>query len=414
MSTTLSKTTIETVKATIPFLQENGQALTQHFYKRMFAGNPEVKEFFNQANQKTGNQQQALGAAICAFAQNIETPENLAEAVSRISNKHVSLGIKPEHYPIVGEHLLGSIDDLLNPAPKEVLDAWAEAYGFLAGVLSGTEKSIYDNQQAAGWEGFTDMTVFKRVQESDTITSFYLKRADGEPLPKFKPGQYLTIRVPLLEENAKASACPFSGNSTATTMRNYSLSGSPDWDHYRISVKRETARADNTPHGYASTFLHEQVQQGGTIEVAPACGDFFLCEHTAETPVLFLSGGVGLTPVLSMLHATNSKDITFIHGAMNGKMHALADEVRELSEKNPAINTHFRYSHPTEEDKGNYHSEGFFDETFLSEFLTSETEVYFCGPKPMMIQVYKALKAFKHPVEQIHFEFFGPHNELEG
>lgn len=414
MSTTLSNTTIETVKATIPFLQENGAALTQHFYKRMFAGNPEVKEFFNQANQKTGNQQQALGAAICAFAQNIETPENLAAAVSRISNKHASLGIKPEHYPIVGEHLLGSIDDLLNPAPKEILDAWAEAYGFLTGVLTGAEKSIYDSHHSAGWEGFTELTVLKRVDESDAITSFYLKRADGQPLPTFKPGQYLTVRVPLLEENESASACPFTGNTQATTMRNYSLSGSPEWDHYRISVKRESSRADGTPHGYASTFLHEQIQQGDSIEVAPPCGDFFLGVHSAETPVLFLSGGVGLTPVLSMLHAANSKNITFIHGALNGKMHAFADEVRELEANNASINTHFRYSHPTAEDKGKFHSEGFFDETFLSEFLTSETEVYFCGPKPMMVQVYKALKALNHPTEKIHFEFFGPHDELEG
>lgn len=419
MSTTLSTDTIETVKATIPFLQQNGLALTEHFYKRLFKGNPEVKEFFNQTNQGLGSQQQALGAAICAFAQNIETPENLASAIQLISNKHVSLGIQPEHYPIVGEHLLGSINDLLDPAPPEIIAAWGEAYGFLADTLINAEKDLYTHQaeQLGGWNGFQELEVFKREQESQWITSFYLRAKNGMPLPRFKSGQYITVRVPTNETKPEAAGCPFTGAATKqTTMRNYSLSGSPEWDYYRISVKREIPRHADTPEGFVSSYLHTQIKVGDSLEIAPACGDFFLQEHGAETPILLLSGGVGITPLLSMLHTAEQNPVTFLHGAINGENHAFRKEVLRLESEKENITAHFRYSAPSEEDINNqhHHSAGLFSDEFLQEFVTSNTQIYFCGPKPMMQHVYKALKSIGHPAEKIHFEFFGPRDELEG
>jgi nitric oxide dioxygenase len=412
MSHPLSTETIETVKATIPFLHENGVKLTEHFYKRMFAGNPEVKEYFNSSNQVAGTQQRALGGAICAFAQNIETPENLAAAVSKISSKHASLGIKPEHYPIVGEHLLGSIDDLLDPAPPEILKAWGEAYGFLADVLIGAEESIYTEQkeQVHGWNGFKSLEIFRREHESESITSFYLRPADGSALPSFKSGQYLTVRVPTPENGGSDSTQPH------TTMRNYSLSGSPDWDHYRISVKREVPRHADTPEGYVSSHLHTKLGVGDLLEVAPPCGDFFLQEHPSETPILLLSGGVGLTPLLSMLHSVNGNSVNFVHGAINGKQHALREEVEALVLQKANTTAHFRYSAPSPEDEQSqhHHSSGLFDETFLADFITPDTEIYFCGPKPMMQHIYQVLRALKHPPEKTHYEFFGPQEDLEG
>ncbi len=409
MSHHLSQSTIETVKATIPFLQQNGEALTRHFYQRLFEGNPEVKAFFNVSNQESGTQQRALGGAICAFAQNIETPEVLAAAVSRIANKHASLGIKPEHYPIVGEHLLGSIDDLLNPAPPEILEAWGQAYGFLAEVMIGAEDEIYTEQETkvGGWAGFRFLEVVRREQESQWITSFYLKPTDGKPLPPFQPGQYLTVRVPT----------PFSNTpgEPATTLRNYSLSGSPDWDCYRISVKREVPHHADTPEGYVSSHLHTKVSVGDSLEIGPPCGDFFLQEHDPETPILLLSGGVGITPLMSMLHQIDQNPVTFLHGAISGENHALRGEVEELVSQRSHTKAHFRYSTPTEQDQQeqHHHSEGYFTPEFLQDFITPQTEVYFCGPKIMMKHVLAALRKFEHPDDQIHFEFFGPQEELE-
>ena len=181
----LTPETIATVKATIPFLSENALKLTCEFYQRMFRENPEVKEFFNPAHQESGAQQGALAGAVCAFAQNIETPENLAEAVSLIAHKHVSLGVQPEHYPIVGKHLLGAIDTLFDPAPPEILEAWGQAYGFLADVLIGAEADLFEQKP---WQGFKPFRIARKAAQSSTITSFYLQSEDGAAVASFLPG----------------------------------------------------------------------------------------------------------------------------------------------------------------------------------------------------------------------------------
>src|SRR6187549_3521091 len=140
----LTEHTISIVKATAPILEQHGETLTRHFYKRMFEKNPEVAPFFNRTNQTQGTQQRALAAAICAYAANIDNLEALGGAVELIAQKHASLQIKAEQYPIVGENLLASIRDVLGEgATDEVIQAWGEAYGFLANILIGREKEIY-------------------------------------------------------------------------------------------------------------------------------------------------------------------------------------------------------------------------------------------------------------------------------
>ena len=140
----LNQETIRVVKSTAPILQEHGETLTKHFYKRMFKHNPEVAPFFNHSNQAEGTQQRALAGAIAAYAANIDNLEVLGGAVELIAQKHASLQIKPEHYPIVGENLLASIKEVLGDgATDEVIDAWGKAYGFLADIMIGREKQIY-------------------------------------------------------------------------------------------------------------------------------------------------------------------------------------------------------------------------------------------------------------------------------
>src|SRR4051812_30344480 len=116
MHPTLSESTIATVKATAPVLQQVGEQLTRHFYERMFRKNPEVAPYFNRAHQSQGAQQKALAAAICAFAANVDNLAVLGGAVELIAQKHASLRIQPEHYPIVGENLLAAISEVLGEA----------------------------------------------------------------------------------------------------------------------------------------------------------------------------------------------------------------------------------------------------------------------------------------------------------
>lgn len=399
----LNPRTIEIVKATAPILEQHGETLTRHFYKRMFSHNPEVAPFFNPSNQAAGSQQKALAAAICAYAANIDNLEVLGGAVELIAQKHASLRILPEHYPIVGSNLLASIREVLGEAATDdIIHAWAEAYGFLADILIGREAQIYAAQEAAknGWVGLKPFMVVRKVRESDVITSLHLKPADGKEVPLFKAGQYITIRLPHPQ--------------TGTTMRNYSLSNAPGEGFFRISVKRE-------PHGLVSNFLHDDLQVGDLVECGPPCGEFFFDPSEKHArPLMLVSAGVGITPTLSIL-ATALRDqperlIRFVHGALNSRVHAFERTVRDLAATHPNLEVHFRYSEATDEDRdgAGHDSEGFIDADLLESLVPDrDADYYFCGPKPFMVGIYHNLLKWGTPPSQVHFEFFGPKQDLE-
>lgn len=148
----LDQATRQLVKATAPVLKTHGVALTRHFYARMFQHNPELKQIFNQGHQQAGSQQQALAMAVAAYAEHIDNPSVLAPVLTLVANKHASLGIRAEHYPVVGRHLLASISEVLGEAADEaLLAAWGAAYGQLADLLIAEEAALY--QQAATQAG---------------------------------------------------------------------------------------------------------------------------------------------------------------------------------------------------------------------------------------------------------------------
>lgn len=140
----LDQKTIEIIKSTVPVLQEKGVEITTHFYKTMFENNPEVKPMFDMGRQASGAQPVALATTVLAAAQNIERLEALLPAVQKIGQRHVEVGVKAEHYPIVGAHLLQAIKDVLGDgATEEVLEAWGKAYGVIADIFISVEKDIY-------------------------------------------------------------------------------------------------------------------------------------------------------------------------------------------------------------------------------------------------------------------------------
>ena len=395
------------VKSTAPILQEHGETLTRHFYQRMFQHNPEVAPFFNPANQTAGKQQRALASAITAYAANIDNLEVLGGAVELIAQKHASLMIKPEHYPIVGANLLASIREVLGAgASDEVIDAWAEAYGFLADILIGREQQIYREsaEKPGGWEGFKPFRVLRKEPESSNITSFYLTAGDGAALPDFRPGQYTTVRV----------ATPDGG----TTMRNYSLSDQPGSPHFRISVKREGGPALNTPDGYVSNWLHDQLQVGMQLELAPPCGEFFLDVTEKHTrPLVFLAAGVGITPIMSMLlaalEAMPDRQILLVHGCLNESVQAFAPALQTLAQKHPNLTVHFRYSDAAPCERTGNASTGLVDAGWIESLVPGrDADYYFCGPQPFMLGIYHQLLQWGLPPAQVHFEFFGPRQAL--
>ncbi|OEH92950.1 NO-inducible flavohemoprotein [Bacillus solimangrovi] len=404
----LSQKTIDIVKSTVPVLEVHGEAITRCFYKLMFTDHPELLNVFNQTNQKVGQQPKALAASVYAAAKHIDNLEAILPVVKQIGHKHRSLEIKPEHYPIVGKYLLLAIKEVLqDAATDEVIEAWGEAYGAIADVFISVEANMYKEATTAvgGWEGFRKFILARKEEESDVITSFYLKPEDGQSISTFAPGQYISIKVNVPGEEY-------------TSIRQYSLSDAPNGDYYRISVKRESAK-EEIPDGVVSTYLHDHVHEGDVVEITAPAGDFTL-DTTKETPVLFISGGIGQTPFIPMLKTVAKEQperkATFIHAAINNHFHALKDEVAEVVASSDNITNYVCYEHPTEADRANqaFDKEGYINTEWLAELITTkETDVYFCGPLPFMKAINQAVKEIGVPTENIHFEFFGPAGELE-
>ncbi|WP_296644085.1 globin domain-containing protein [Romboutsia sp. 13368] len=143
----LNQNTIDIIKSTVPALREHGVEITTTFYNRMFANNPEIKAMFNMDKQESGEQPKALAMAVLAAAQNIDNLEAILPAVKNIAKAHVNTNVKPEHYPIIGENLLGAIKEVLkDAATEEIINAWAEAYKVISDVFIQIEKDMYIDQ----------------------------------------------------------------------------------------------------------------------------------------------------------------------------------------------------------------------------------------------------------------------------
>ncbi|RYF24074.1 MAG: NO-inducible flavohemoprotein [Oxalobacteraceae bacterium] len=397
----LSSTTISIVKATVPALAEHGKAITTAMYTRLFQ-DEHIRLLFNQSNQgESGAQVHALAAALLAYAQNIENLGALAPVVDRIAYKHVGYHILSEHYPFVGNALLGAIKEALGEAASdEVLAAWGEAYWFLADLLKAREVVLRREIMAAegGWDGWRRFVVADKIRESSTITSFVLRPEDGGPVMRHKPGQYLTFRL--------------QPEGRPELKRNYSISSAPNGETYRISVKREEAGQGG------SRFLHDQVEVGGVIAATPPAGDFFL-DDASVRPVILLSGGVGLTPMVSMAEAIARDyphiDAHYIHGTICSETHAMDTHVRALAEGSPRIRVATFYSDPLETDcLGDTHDgEGLISIDWLkANTPLHEADIFLCGPKPFLRAFVSGLALEGVPASRIHYEFFGPADEL--
>ena len=392
----------EIVKATVPALREHGEAITRTFYADMLAAHPELLNLFNPANQRNGGQARSLAASVLAYAEHIDAPERLGRMVERISNKHGSLQVKPEHYPIVGEYLLGAVDKVLGPAATpEVVDAWQAAYGQLAEIMIGREGAV--ERADAAWHGFKPFRVERKIRESEVTTSFHLVPADGTPPADFLAGQYLSVKV---------RPPGFSYDQ----IRQYSVSCAPNGSHYRISVKREDAPpgVPAAPPGLVSGFLHDAVDEGDTLPVHMPLGDFTLAE--GDAPVVLLSGGSGITAVLSMLEhlagpGGGTREVVFLHAARGRAHHAFGDHVRALGRQRPGIRVAVLYEEAGPEDVPGTHHDAVgrvTAETVHHHLPERGAEFYYCGPLGFMAAVESALNQLGVPLARRHSEAFAP------
>lgn len=253
---------------------------------------------------------------------------------------------------------------------------------------------------------FRKFRVIKKTVESKVITSFYLEPTDGNPLWPVKPGQYLTLKVP---------------TATQPIFKTYSVSSDPDeGKFYRITVKRETrpSNAQHLPDGIGSTWLHDMINIGSEIEISAPRGTFVLDKNSTH-PAILLSGGVGITPLLSMLHslAKTKREVYFLHACENSDMHAMRKEVQMIAKKSGArIRIYFIYAKPRKSDIAEklFNVRGFIDKEFLQSILPIDSyDTYMCGPTPFMVAMYRLLQDLGINKNRICYEFFGKANTLE-
>lgn len=383
------------IDASVPVLREHGLAITQVFYKALFAAHPELHNVFNAGNQANGSQQQSLASAVFAYAANIDNQAALAPVISRIVHKHVSLGVKAEHYPIVGHHLLASIKQVLgDAATPELIAAWAEAYGLLAQALIDEEKRLY---KAAGTEpgDLFDMRVVAVDLQSDQIKSFSLVPVAGQ-LPSFQPGQYISVAVHLA--------------NGLRQLRQYSLSDTPDHQHLRISVKREIAGKE-TPAGMVSNWLHDNVEVGSIIPVSKPFGDF-TPDTEGDAPIVLLSAGVGITPMISALNriakVSPGRRVIFAHAARNASHHPHRADIAKAVALMPNLHSVTFYEDDHVDQDSVTCMAGRMQLTKLPSWEVDKAKVYMCGPLPFMQKQWADLVAQGVPAHQLHREVFGP------
>lgn len=241
------------------------------------------------------------------------------------------------------------------------------------------------------WRGFRSFRVSRKTRESENVISLRLEPVDGQPVATALPGQFVVLRL----QPASAPAL----------MRSYSLSGEPNSSCYRLGIKREA-------HGAAGAFIGDELQTGDVVQASAARGDFTL--RPGNTPVVLLSAGIGVTPVLAMLHAlaavASTREVWWLHGARNSHEHPFAKEARGLLDSIPNHHSYICYSSPAPEDRLNldFDAAGRLDARALQTFdLPSNADFNICGPSAFMSDVTAGLAARGVASIQIHTELFG-------
>ncbi|EXK25827.1 hypothetical protein FOXG_15840 [Fusarium oxysporum f. sp. lycopersici 4287] len=402
VSAALTPEQIKVVQSTIPALEKHGVEITTLFYRQLLNKHPELKNIFNTAHQDTGEQPAALAHAVWAYAANIENPDAMKAAISRIGHKHASLGVTPDQYTVVGQGLLSAIKQILGDGVNsKVLDAWEAAYRQLAEYFINFEEGLYQEAMATpgGWKGWRKFFISDKVRESEEIISFHLTPADKGALPSYKPGQFVSIRC-------------FMPELGAYQPRQYSLSDVPNGKYFQISVKREFA-SDIKPAGRVSNVLHDSLPEGSEVDISMPFGDFVL-DINNTAPVVFISGGVGLTPMMAMLKKITEegkpRKVVFIHAARNSRVHAMKDTLIEIVRDHPEV-TRLVYYERVEEDDIlglDYDHEGRVDLAEVKhKVILPEANYYICGPPPFMNSQSKALRDLGVDEKHIHMEVFG-------
>jgi len=305
------------VKATAAVVAAHAEEITSCFYPRMFAAHPELLRVFNQGNQATGEQSRALAASVVAYAVQLIDPDAppFHHVMQRIAFKHVSLGIRPEQYTIVGHHLLAAVGEVLGDAvTPEIANAWNEVYWLFATQLIAEEARLFQQAGVDPARPLRPYLVVRRIEETDDVVSLVLEPADGAELPEIAPGQYVSVFVDLPDGSRQP--------------RQYTVSSTALGTRLQITVRRVKG-TNGAPDGQVSSFLHDQVIVGSILEVSAPAGDFVV--QSSDAPLLLATAGAGITtvlPIVELIARTQpQRKVIVAHADRTAQDHALRDTV---------------------------------------------------------------------------------------
>lgn len=382
------------IRATAGVVAEHAEQITARFYPRMFAERPDLLRVFNQANQATGEQSRALAASVVAYAVHLIDPQapSFDHVMTRIAHKHLSLGIRPEQYAVVGHHLLAAVAEVLGDAvTPQVAEAWAEVYWLFATQLIAEEARLY---QQAGIDPAHPLRVYRvvrRIEETAGVVSLVLSPADGEPLPTIAPGQYVSVFVDLPDGSRQP--------------RQYTVSSTASETRLQITVSRVTGVA-GAPDGRVSSYLHDVVRPGDLLDVSNPAGDFIV--ESSSRPLLLVSAGAGITTVLPIVeHLARTQPqrrVIVAHADRTQHDHALRQTVLHAGRQLDDFTSHVWYE--TVDGDDHQSQQGLMDLSEMS--LPDDVAVFTCGPLPFMRHVRASLLARGVPASEIRYEVFGP------
>ena len=384
----LSASSTPIIEATLPLVGERMPAIARNFYSRMLTAHPELFDgLFSRSNQKNGSQQQALAGSIAAFATHlIANPGTTPEALlSRIAHKHVSLDIRPEQYEVVYKYLFeGIADELSDVITAEIADAWTEVYWLMAHALIKLENGLYAG--LASDKALAPWIVTDKTPAGTESMTFTLVPADGTPVSKSLPGQYVSVSV-MMPDGIRQ-------------VRQYSLSAGTGTD-----VRVFTTKLD--ADGEVSPILHRDVQVGDTLVLSHPCGDVTLAN--GDGALILASAGIGCTPSASILRSlverNSQRAVTVLHAESTSERWAMREQMVDDIDQLDFAALELWLENPVDGADDGAHT-GFMSLDNVE--IPAGATLYLCGPLPFMRVIRNQALNSGVPAANIHYEVFGP------
>ncbi len=388
----------EIVKATLPLVGAHVDEITSVFYRRMFGRHPELlRTLFNRGNQAQGSQQRALAASIATFATHLVNPDlpHPSELLSRIGHKHASLGVTADQYPIVHEHLFAAIVEVLGAetVTAEVAAAWDRVYWIMADTLIALEHTLYRDA------GVDDGDVYRRLRvtaREDDPSGAVLLTVGADGISNLGAAQYVSVGVTLPDG--------------ARQLRQYSLVNAPSATELTFAVKPVEA-SGQSPAGEVSNWIRDCVRVGDLLDVTVPFGD--LPEPRSGAPVVLISAGIGITPMIGILEYLVAHDhqapVQALHADRSEEAHPLRKRHRELVDILPDASLQLWYAAGVDGDDAGTH-EGLMNLDGVE--IADGAEIYLCGNDGFVQAVRAQLTARGIAKSQVHCELFSPNDWL--